>query len=109
MLATQWPRKEAIMYLRSESTHRGNPLVSAHACQPQLVGARAKDRVGKKCWHPAGWSTLLSMFWGPAKASVDAAENCRHRTNNILGNLRRKAKEKASRYSLPPYSCFESK
>lgn len=62
MPAMQWPRKEAIMYLPSESTHRGNPLVAAHARQPQLVGARAKDRVGKKCWRPAGWSTLLSKF-----------------------------------------------
>lgn len=62
MPATQWLRMEAIMYLPSESTHRGNPLVAAHARQPQLVGARAKDTVGKKCWCPAGWGTLLSMF-----------------------------------------------
>lgn len=62
MLATQWPRKEAIMYLPSESTHRGNPLVAAHVCQPQLVGARAKDRVGKRHCSPAGWSTSFSVL-----------------------------------------------
>lgn len=63
MLATQWPRKEAIMYLLSESTHRGNPLAAAHARQPQLAGARAKGQGGQEVLPPStGEHTSFSVL-----------------------------------------------
>lgn len=40
------------MYLPSESTHRGSPLVAVHAHQALLVGARAKGSAGKEVMQP---------------------------------------------------------
>lgn len=69
------------MYLPSESTHRGSPLVAVHVHQPLLVGARAKGSMGKKGCSPAGWSTHFRCARVFAEAAVEAGENCGFGTN----------------------------
>lgn len=76
------------MYLPSESTHRGSPLVAVHAHQPLLVGARAKGSTRKEVMQLSRVEhTSFGVLGSLAKAGVEAGESCEFGTNSISGDL----------------------
>lgn len=85
------------MYLLSESTHRGSPLVAAQAHQPLLVGVRAKGSTGgggRNSVAHRGGAHLFRCARVLAKARVEAEESCGYGTKSISGDLGSKLRKR---------------